>query len=168
MRITPYRITTWLMDDVVLIFVCLLADLILGFVAALWHEKLVDSNSHQLSSYITSKLTNQVSSEGSWFKPYWVLHYLGTQTHYEPPGDSQIAVEVIYIICIYNIYNSVHRGINPPPLKNTTLPLSCQAPSLKLADCPSPSPFLSKSTLYILVFREPPLNVGSFSEPPKY
>ena len=128
MRITPYRITTWLMDDVVLIFVCLLADLILGFVAALWHEKLVDSNSHQLSSYITSKLTNQVSSEGSWFKPYWVLHYLGIQTHYEPPGDSQIAVEVIYA---YIIYITVCIGVSTPPT-----PQKHHAPSF----LPSPLP----------------------------
>ena len=46
----PYRITIWLIDDVILIFVCLLVDLILGLVTAIWHEKPVDSNSHQLSS----------------------------------------------------------------------------------------------------------------------
>ena len=46
----PYRITIWLIDDVILIFVCLLVDLILGFVTAIWHEKPVDSNSHRLSS----------------------------------------------------------------------------------------------------------------------
>ena len=40
----------WLIDDVILIFVCLLADLILGFVTAIWHEKLVGSNLQQLSS----------------------------------------------------------------------------------------------------------------------
>ena len=46
----PYRITTWLIDDVILIFVCLHVELILGFVTAIWHEKLMDSNSHRLSS----------------------------------------------------------------------------------------------------------------------
>ena len=46
----PYRITIWLIDDVILIFVCLHVELILGFVTAIWHEKLVDSNSHRLSS----------------------------------------------------------------------------------------------------------------------
>ena len=46
----PYRIAIWLIDDVMLIFVCLLVDLILGFAAAIWHEKLVDLNLHQLSS----------------------------------------------------------------------------------------------------------------------
>ena len=46
----PYRITIWLTDDVMLIFVCLLLDLILGFVTAVSHEKPVDSNSHRLSS----------------------------------------------------------------------------------------------------------------------
>ena len=156
MRITPYRITTWLMDDV-LIFVCLLADLILGFVAALWHEKLVDSNSHQLSSYITSKLTNQVSSEGSWFKPYWVLHYLGTQTHYEPPGDSQIAVEVIYI-CIYNIYNSVHQGINPPPPPSKT-PHSlflAKPPPLNWQTVQAPPPFWANPLSIYWFFVNPP------------
>ena len=45
----PYRITIWL-TDVMLVFVCLLVDLILGFVTAIWHEKPVDSNSHRLSS----------------------------------------------------------------------------------------------------------------------
>ena len=45
----PYRITIWLIDDVILIFVCLL-ELILGFVTAIWHEKPVDSSSHRLSS----------------------------------------------------------------------------------------------------------------------
>ena len=46
----PYRITIWLIDNVMLIFVCLLAKLILGFVTAILHEKPVDSNSHRLSS----------------------------------------------------------------------------------------------------------------------
>ena len=46
----PYRITIWLIDDVMLILVCVLDDLSLGFVTAFWHEKQVDSNSHQLSS----------------------------------------------------------------------------------------------------------------------
>ena len=46
----PYRITIWLIDNVMLIFVCLLVELILGFFTAIWHEKLVDSNSHRLSS----------------------------------------------------------------------------------------------------------------------
>ena len=46
----PYRITIRLIDDVILIFVCLLVDLILGFVTAIWHEKPVDSNWYRLSS----------------------------------------------------------------------------------------------------------------------
>ena len=47
----PDRITIWLIDDVMLIFVCLLFDLILGFVTAIIsHEKPVDSNSHRQSS----------------------------------------------------------------------------------------------------------------------
>ena len=46
----PYRITIWSSDDVMLIVACLLVDLILGFVTAIWHEKPVDSNSHRLSS----------------------------------------------------------------------------------------------------------------------
>ena len=33
----PYRITIWLIDDVMLIFVCLLVDLISGFITAIWH-----------------------------------------------------------------------------------------------------------------------------------
>ena len=43
------RIAIWLIDDVTLIFVCLLDDLILGFFTAIWHGKPVDSNSHRLS-----------------------------------------------------------------------------------------------------------------------
>ena len=46
----PYRITIWLIDDVMLIFVCLHADLILSFVRAISYEKPVDLNSHRLSS----------------------------------------------------------------------------------------------------------------------
>ena len=46
----PYRLTIWLIDDVMLIFVCLPVDLILGFVTAISHEKPVDSNSYWLSS----------------------------------------------------------------------------------------------------------------------
>ena len=46
----PYRITIWLIDDVILIFVCLYVDLLLGFVTAIWHEKPVDWNSHRISS----------------------------------------------------------------------------------------------------------------------
>ena len=55
----PYRITIWLIDDVILIFVCLLVDLILGFVTATWHKKSVDPNSHWLSSlyYYKRRLT---------------------------------------------------------------------------------------------------------------
>ena len=45
-----YRITIWLIADVILIFVCLHVELILGFATAIWHEKPVDSNSHRLSS----------------------------------------------------------------------------------------------------------------------
>ena len=45
----PNRITIWLIDDVMLIFVCLLVELILGFVTAIY-EKLVDSSSQRLSS----------------------------------------------------------------------------------------------------------------------
>ena len=45
----PYRIIIWLIDDVMLIFVCLLVDLILGFVTAIWLEKTMNSNLHRLS-----------------------------------------------------------------------------------------------------------------------
>ena len=45
-----YRITIWLINDVMLIVICLLVDLNLGFVIAILHEKSVYSNSHQLSS----------------------------------------------------------------------------------------------------------------------
>ena len=46
----PYRTTIWLIDDVMLIFACLLVYLILSFVKPILHEKPVDSNSHWLSS----------------------------------------------------------------------------------------------------------------------
>ena len=46
----PYRITIWLIDDVMLVFVCLLVNLLLGFAAAISLEKPVDSNSQRLSS----------------------------------------------------------------------------------------------------------------------
>ena len=46
----PYRITIWLIDDVILSFVCLHVELIWSFVTAIWQEKPVDSNSHRLSS----------------------------------------------------------------------------------------------------------------------
>ena len=46
----PYRITIWLIDDVMLVFDCLLANLLVGFVAAISLEKPVDSNSQRLSS----------------------------------------------------------------------------------------------------------------------
>ena len=35
----PYRTTIWLVDDAMLIFVCLLVDFILRFVTAIWHER---------------------------------------------------------------------------------------------------------------------------------
>ena len=50
----PYWITIWLIDDVMLIFACLLIDLILGFAAAIWLSSI---NYHPC---ITSKPTNQV------------------------------------------------------------------------------------------------------------
>ena len=46
----PYRITIWLIDDVILIFVYLLAEFILGFVTAISQKKQVDSDSSWLSS----------------------------------------------------------------------------------------------------------------------
>ena len=49
-ELPPHQITIWFIDDVMLIFVCLLGDLILGYVTAIRHENPVDSNSHQLSS----------------------------------------------------------------------------------------------------------------------
>ena len=53
------------------------------------------------------------------------------------------------------------------PLKNT-IPsfLPSPPPSLKSTNCPNP-PFLGNPPS-ILVFCEPPLKVGFFSEPPKY
>ena len=49
------------------------------------------------------------------------------------------------IECI--IRHSVHRGINPPPLKNTTT-IFLAKPSLKSANCPSP-PFLGNLPLFM-------------------
>ena len=46
----PYRITIWLIDDVMLIFVYLLVDLMLGFVEAISYEEPVDLSSHRLST----------------------------------------------------------------------------------------------------------------------
>ena len=56
----PYRITIWLIN-VMLIFVCLLVDLILGFATAIWHER-NRWNQTRIDYHpcITSKLTNQV------------------------------------------------------------------------------------------------------------
>ena len=56
----PYRITIWLID-VMLIFVCLLVDLDLGFVTAIWHER--NRRTQNRINYhlcITSEPTNQV------------------------------------------------------------------------------------------------------------
>ena len=55
-----YRITFWLINDVMLIFVCLLDDLVLGFIIVIWHGKPVDSNSHRLSP-LYYKRTEQTS-----------------------------------------------------------------------------------------------------------
>ena len=54
----PYRITTWLIDDVKLIFVCLFIDLILGFLFDMgnrWTRTRIDYH-----PCITSQPTNQV------------------------------------------------------------------------------------------------------------
>ena len=46
----PYWITIWLIDEVTLIFLCLLDDLILGFwLQQSWYGKPVKPNSHRLS-----------------------------------------------------------------------------------------------------------------------
>ena len=45
----PYQITMSLIDDVMLIFVCLLDGLIPGYITAIWHGKPGNSNSHQPS-----------------------------------------------------------------------------------------------------------------------
>ena len=61
--------------------------------------------------------------------------------------------------------HSVHWGINPSPLKNTTPSFLPSWPPLNLQTVQVP--FLSNPSS-ILVFREPSLRVGFFSEPPKY
>ena len=53
----PYRITIWMIDDVILIFVCLHVELISGCATAIWYEKPVNSNSHRLS-FLYYKRTN--------------------------------------------------------------------------------------------------------------
>ena len=58
--------------------------------------------------------------------------------------------------------HSVHWGINPP---QKHYPLFLAKPPLKFANWSSP-PFLGNPPS-ILVFHEPPLNIGFFSEPPK-
>ena len=63
------------------------------------------------------------------------------------------------------MFHSVHWGINPAS-KTLPPPLSCQAPPLNRQTAQAPL-FLA-ITPSILVFREPPLKVGFFSEPPKY
>ena len=56
-----YRITIWLIDDVMLIFVCLLVDLILVFVTAIWHERNRWTRTRiDYHPCITSEPTNQV------------------------------------------------------------------------------------------------------------
>ena len=47
----PYRITIWLIDDVILIFVYLLVELILGFVTAIWHESDKSAKYEKLGKY---------------------------------------------------------------------------------------------------------------------
>ena len=42
LNLPPYRITIWLINDVILTFVYLLVELILGFITAMWHWKPVD------------------------------------------------------------------------------------------------------------------------------
>ena len=55
----PYWITISLID-VILIFVCLLDDLIFGFVAAIWHERNRWNRTHIDYHPCTRELTNQV------------------------------------------------------------------------------------------------------------
>ena len=57
----PYQITIWLIDDMILIFVCLLVDFILGFVTAVWHGRNQWTQT-RIGHHpcITSEPTNQV------------------------------------------------------------------------------------------------------------
>ena len=58
-----YRITIWMIDDVMLIFFCLLVDLILGFVTAIWLFDMRNRWTRTRVDYhpcITSEPTNQV------------------------------------------------------------------------------------------------------------
>ena len=61
--------------------------------------------------------------------------------------------------------HSGHWGINSP--SKTPPPLSCQAPPPLNQKTVQAPPFLG-NLLYILVFQDSPLKVGSFSKPPKY
>ena len=67
----PYWITIWLIGDVMLIFVCLLVDLILGFTTAIRHEKPVYSNLHWLSS-LYYKRTDQPSVDRLFPHSDWI------------------------------------------------------------------------------------------------
>ena len=58
-----YRIAIWMINDVMLIFFCLLVDLILGFVTAIWLFDMRNRWTRTLVDYhpcITSEPTNQV------------------------------------------------------------------------------------------------------------
>ena len=64
LNLPPYRITIWLINDVILTFVYLLVELILDFITAMWHWKPVDYHRNRIDYHpcIRSEPTNKCAS----------------------------------------------------------------------------------------------------------
>ena len=80
----PYRITIWFTDDVMVIFVCLLVDFILGLITAIWHEKPMDSNTHWLSSLYYKRTDQQsvlVTPQHDTLQRYYIIMLFYHQEH---------------------------------------------------------------------------------------
>ena len=95
----PYRATIWLVDDAMLIFVCLLVDLILRFVTAIWHERNRWTRTRvEYHSYITTKPINRNDSIIIiWFLFLFQIYHVCIVKL----NISALRLEVVWVKCVY-------------------------------------------------------------------
>ena len=105
----PYQITIWLIDDVMLIFVCLVVDLILGFITTIWHERnrwtWTRIEYHPcITSEPTKLLMKCLHSKFSNFWPFSTLRVFEEKT-------TKIVNVHQYFVAFYLIYNILYTGL---------------------------------------------------------
>ena len=94
----PYRITIWLIDDVMLIFVCLLVDLILGFVTVISHKNLELASTiiFVLQANRLTKCASHPTNQVCWTQVMFCLRVFGIGVYSNHKSNHHLLVLVIF------------------------------------------------------------------------